>query len=172
MENIFGISIELILMSIAGLLLIFIILMIVMLNSLLKSKKRYLKLMGGIQAKDLEEAIINMQQLVQKLDENDRKQVTEIEKLIKKTAEMQGNVGLIRYNAFSDRGTDLSFSIAFLNDKRNGVVLTGIHNRENTFIYAKPIENGNSSYLLTPEEKSAIEQTVQKNRYSSDHVVE
>lgn len=172
MENLFGISNELILMTIAGLMLIFITLMVVMLNSLLKSKKRYQNLMGGIQAKDLEEAIIYMQKLVQKLDENDRQQVNEIEKLIKKTAEMQGNVGLVRYNAFSDRGSDLSFSIALLNDKRNGVVLTGIHNRENTFIYAKPVENGNSSYLLTPEEKDAIEQTVQKGRYPSGHVVE
>lgn len=172
MENLFGISNELILMTIAGLMLIFITLMVVMLNSLLKSKKRYQNLMGGIQAKDLEEAIIYMQKLVQKLDENDRQQVNEIEKLIKKTAEMQGNVGLVRYNAFSDRGSDLSFSIALLNDKRNGVVLTGIHNRENTFIYAKPVENGNSSYLLTPEEKDAIEQTLQKGRYPSGHVVE
>lgn len=172
MENLFGISNELILMTIAGLMLIFITLMVVMLNSLLKSKKRYQNLMGGIQAKDLEEAIIYMQKLVQKLDENDRQQVNEIEKLIKKTAEMQGNVGLVRYNAFSDRGSDLSFSIALLNDKRDGVVLTGIHNRENTFIYAKPVENGNSSYLLTPEEKDAIEQTVQKGRYPSGHVVE
>ncbi|MNC83530.1 hypothetical protein D3C75_1375330 [compost metagenome] len=47
--------------------------------------------------------------------------------------------------------------MAILNDYRDGVVLTGIHSREQTFMYAKPLTKGESTYALSPEEKKVIE---------------
>jgi hypothetical protein len=72
---------------------------------------------------------------------------------------MKSKVGIHRYNAFSDTGSDLSFSVAILDEYQDGVLLTGIHNREQTYIYAKPIQRGQSQYTLSPEEKEAIIQT-------------
>ena len=65
-------------------------------------------------------------------------------------------VGVVRYNAFDDVGSDLSFALAILDDKNNGYVLNGIYARDNSNIYAKPVENGKSSYVLSEEEKEAI----------------
>ena len=79
-------------------------------------------------------------------------------------------VGLVRYNAFKDVGSDLSFAIALLDRNDNGVVLNGIYGSESSNIYAKPIKNKNSSYQLSQEEEYAIdiaEQTknfIAKNR--------
>ena len=63
---------------------------------------------------------------------------------------------IYRYNAFSDMGSDLSYSTAILDDKDNGIVLTSIYGREVSHTYGKPVESGASSYTLTEEEKKAI----------------
>ena len=66
-------------------------------------------------------------------------------------------VGIVRYNAFRDVGSDLSFAIALLDRENNGVVLNGLYGSESSNIYAKPIKKGLSKYQLSDEEKSAIE---------------
>jgi len=63
---------------------------------------------------------------------------------------------LIRFRAFEDVGSDLSFSFALLNQEGNGVVLSSIHSREEARIYAKPISGGQSMYSLSDEEKEVI----------------
>jgi hypothetical protein len=76
---------------------------------------------------------------------------------------MKSRLGVQRYNAFSQEGgSDLSFSIVILDEEQDGVVLTGIHGREQTFIYAKPVEKGQSSYSLSPEEKVLIDRIAVK----------
>ena len=69
-------------------------------------------------------------------------------------------IGIVRYNAFKDTGSDLSFSLAILDDYNNGVVLNGIYARDSSNIYAKPVENGNSKYVLSDEEKEAINRAI------------
>lgn len=66
------------------------------------------------------------------------------------------NVGLVRFDAFEDMGGKLSFSIALLDADGNGVVLTSINGRNETRIYAKPVERGASRIQLAEEEVEAI----------------
>lgn len=63
---------------------------------------------------------------------------------------------LLRFRAFEDVGSDLSFAIAFLNQEGNGLVLSSIHSREEARMYAKPVIRGQSSYSLSDEEKEVI----------------
>ncbi len=65
-------------------------------------------------------------------------------------------VALIRYKGFPDVGGDLSFSLALLNQKGSGLVLTGIHGRSETRVYAKGIEAFKSLHPLSEEEQQAI----------------
>lgn len=69
-------------------------------------------------------------------------------------------IGIVRYNAFKDVGSDLSFTLAILDDYNNGVVLNGIYARDSSNIYAKPIENGQSKYILSEEEKEAVNKAI------------
>ena len=69
-------------------------------------------------------------------------------------------VGIVRYTAFKDIGSDLSFALAMLDEKDNGVVLNGIFSRDMSNIYAKPIEKGESKYTLSEQEKQAIQKAV------------
>lgn len=66
-------------------------------------------------------------------------------------------IGMVRYSAFSDVGSDLSFTLAMLDAKDNGVILNGIYSADSSNIYAKPIINGTSTYALSQEEKEALE---------------
>jgi len=69
-------------------------------------------------------------------------------------------VGITRFNPFKEIGGDQSFSIALLNDHRNGVVMTSYYGRELNRIYAKSIRNGASEHELSTEEKNAISQAI------------
>lgn len=66
-------------------------------------------------------------------------------------------VGIVRYNAFDNVGSNLSFAIAILDGNDNGIVLNGIYSRESTTTYAKAIINGQSKYTLSAEEIQAID---------------
>lgn len=70
------------------------------------------------------------------------------------------HVGLVRFSPFHDTGGDQSFTLAVLDGKHNGVVITGLHSRHDSRLYAKPIERGSSSYALTSEEREAISRAV------------
>jgi hypothetical protein len=66
-------------------------------------------------------------------------------------------VGLYRYNPFDDLGGDQSFSLSILDSTNSGVILTSLHHRNFTRIYAKPVKNGQEDTItLSNEEKSAI----------------
>ena len=69
-------------------------------------------------------------------------------------------VGVVRYSAFKDTGSDLSFALAMLNDNNDGVILNGIYSREMSNIYAKQVKNGTSINKLSEEEKQALEQAL------------
>ncbi len=65
-------------------------------------------------------------------------------------------IGIVRYNAYKDTGSDLSFTVALLDEKDNGVVFNGIYSREMSNIYAKPVIGGKSNYTMTEEENEAV----------------
>jgi hypothetical protein len=69
-------------------------------------------------------------------------------------------VGLVRYSAFKDTGSDLSFTLALLDEKDDGVVLNGIYSREMSNIYAKKVSKGVSNNTLSEEEKQAIKKAM------------
>ncbi len=74
-------------------------------------------------------------------------------------------VGLVRFNAFKDVGSDLSFAVALLDRNDNGVVLNGLYGSDSSNIYAKPIKNGMSSYQLSDEEQYALEIAEQNKNF-------
>ncbi len=83
------------------------------------------------------------------------KRCDEIEKNMEKCFQ---KIGIVRYNAFHNTGSDLCFALALLDFEDNGVILNGIYSRDNTTTtYAKPIEYGNSKYTLTKEEQEALD---------------
>jgi hypothetical protein len=68
------------------------------------------------------------------------------------------HMGVVRFNPFHDTGGDQSFAIALADGHGNGVVLSSLHARDVTRVYAKPLQAWESTYSLTDEERQAIAQ--------------
>ena len=91
-----------------------------------------------------------------------------IKSLHEKDAALQGLVdgafqyrGIVTYRAFDVGGRELSFSLAVLDAKRNGWVLSSLYaGAEGSSVYLKPIEAGKPVERLTPEEEQALQQAV------------
>jgi len=63
---------------------------------------------------------------------------------------------LIRYDAYNELSGQQSVSIALLDDRRSGVVLTCIHHRDQARVYAKQVLEGHAELELSPEEAEAV----------------
>jgi hypothetical protein len=79
--------------------------------------------------------------------------LTELERVLKRDLH---RVGFVRYNSFSDVGSDLSFTLALLNEEGDGVVLTSIYSREETRTYGKSVRKNVPQQGASKEEQSAI----------------
>ncbi|MFA6007628.1 MAG: DUF4446 family protein [Candidatus Shapirobacteria bacterium] len=66
-------------------------------------------------------------------------------------------LNLLRFNPFDDVGGDQSFILTLLDKDNSGVLLTSLHHRSFTRLYAKPIKHAEGDNItLSKEEKSAI----------------
>jgi hypothetical protein len=63
---------------------------------------------------------------------------------------------LIRYDAYGEMSGRQSTSIALLNARRSGLVLSSIHHRDQARLYAKRVREGQPELELSPEESEAI----------------
>jgi hypothetical protein len=157
--NVSLVSLEFVVLGILALVCILFVISIILWVKLSKMRKNYKRLLNGSNPVNVEELLINIQQKQTNQIEQTAALTSNVEAFKEGLKKMKSKVGIHRYNAFSDTGSDLSFSVAILDDYQDGVLLTGIHNREQTYIYAKPIQRGQSAYTLSPEEKEAISQT-------------
>jgi hypothetical protein len=89
----------------------------------------------------------------------------EVDRLTARTAALEtaglrafSRVGLVRYNPFEETGGNQSFALALLDAEGNGWVLSSLHARSGTRVYAKAIRDGRSDAALSEEETAAIRQ--------------
>lgn len=114
--------------------------------------------MDGAGVENLEQVIIGIRQELASHQQNIESSAAKINTLEQRMPKQKSKLGIKRYNAFADSGSDLSFSLAIVDEQKNGVVLTSIHSREGMYVYGKPLQEGQSNYSLTPEERKAIEE--------------
>jgi len=92
----------------------------------------------------IEEKIISLDKRLEKIETSSRVHFQKI--------------GLVRFDAFSGTGGQQSFSLALLNKKNNGFVLTSLFGEGRSRVFAKEIKNSKSVRSLSEEEKQAISQ--------------
>jgi hypothetical protein len=120
-------------------------------------KKKYGQFLDGAEAKQIEELIKSYSGDVDKA----LSQLDELAGFAAKLHKTQqfafSKVGLVRFNPFGDTGGDHSFSLALLDHMNNGIVISAVHARSGTRVYAKDIIEGKSSHNLSKEESKALE---------------
>lgn len=137
---------------------------ILLLISNIKLNKKYKNFMKKLsKGKNIEEDLENFINKVERVEQQNIDILNFCKNLDEDISKCIQKVGIVRYSAFKDTGSDLSFAVALLDEKNNGVVFNGIYSREMSNIYAKPVENGNSRYTLSEEENMAIENAINTN---------
>ncbi|MBR3910282.1 MAG: DUF4446 family protein [Anaerotignum sp.] len=159
-----------VLLGLAAAVAVLFILCIVLFVKFSGQKKRYDYFMGANRrpSHNLEMKIQDYYETSKRIEEKYSKlldMVTDMDKTDKTKIQ---KVGLIRYNPFDEMGGNLCFALALLDGHDNGVVLNGIHSRTGSFTYAKPIEMGVSTYMLSEEEIKAVEMA-KNNTYQPEH---
>ena len=140
------------------LLVIGFIVMISKLSSLNKRYKKFLEKLGN--GKDIEEDLETYMYRVEKVEKQNNEILNYVKTLDEDLTRCIQKVGMVRYNAFKDTGSDLSFTLALLDEHNDGVVLNGIYSREMSNIYAKPVKNGTSTYTMSDEERQAVQKAM------------
>ncbi len=151
--------------------MVFIIFILTIVNGLktTKLKKRYEKVINQVSDKKLEEILLDYYKKVERVLKENKEINDKINKVNHNMEQCAQKIGVVRYNAFKDVGSDLSFSIAVLDKNDNGLVINGIYSRENSTVYTKPIEEGKSKYTLSSEEEQSLE--LAKRNYNEKVIV-
>ena len=138
-----------------GLIIITVLLLImnlILLSSVNKLEKKYRKMMRGVNNKNLED--------IEKALEKSEMAMNECKNLSEEMKGCVNKIAIMRYKAFEDIGSDLSFSVAILDSFNDGVIITGIYSRRDSTTYAKPIDKGISRYDLSEEEIHVLNEAI------------
>lgn len=119
--------------------------------------RTFAKLTKGVSDQDLRTIL---EEILKKIGSQEKivaGQKQEIEAIKIDGLEHIQKIGLIRYNPFSETGGNQSFVLALLDGEDSGLVITSLHSREATRVFAKPVKAGKEAgYEFSKEEIQAI----------------
>lgn len=133
--------------------------------NLVRLKKFFVQFTEGVTKKDLKSLLDNLAKSFKEVG-------TELSVLKQsvKTIEVDNQshyqkLGFLRYNPFADTGGDQSFCLCLLDKNNSGIVITSLHSREQTRIYAKAVTKGKpAGYDFAKEEREAVAIAIKKGR--------
>lgn len=152
-------NVEIIMALMAGFILLLLFTIISQVR-IFKIRTKYNQLVRGIEGVNVEELLIKTGEEIHDMDIKINNFEINLKEIETKLAFAIQKVGFVRYDAFAEMGNELSFSIALLDNFKNGFVLTSIYGREHTTSYAKPLKFGKSVYPLSVEETQAIDRAL------------
>ncbi|MDQ0190941.1 DUF4446 family protein [Alicyclobacillus cycloheptanicus] len=131
-------------------------------------KRRFKKWRTIHATADLEAVYAQTLEAVEELRSEFETLQSEVQRMRKQLRHKVSTPQVMRYNAFAEQGSDLSFSIALVDDEENGVVISSIYGREESRTYAKPIKGAVSTYPLTAEEQAVLSHVAVTEERSND----
>lgn len=121
-----------------------------------KLNKRLSKFTTGRDAANLEEVITKRFSEIRQIVKNEKQQNRDIDLINDKFLTTFCKIGLVKYDAFKEMSGKLSFSLALLTENHDGIIITSMHSREGCFTYCKEVTNEESYYVLSEEERLAL----------------
>ena len=161
LSNLIMSNVQYVLLGMTVLILLALIIFISINMKLARMNKRYNTMMKGMDEVNVEKLLLNHIEQVKETVIKVEKLSMDCQKIKEDAKKTIQRVGIVRFNAFEDMGSDLSFAIALLDYQNDGMVMSSIYSRSESRMYAKPILAGQSSYLLTDEEKQALSQAME-----------
>ena len=119
--------------------------------------RKIVSLTRGKSGASLEEIIRKCIASVERIEETNKHITYHASTLDEKVSHAIRNAQTMRYKAFDANGSNQSFSIALVNEKGNGVIISSLHSRDSMRTFAKPISGYESTYELTEEELAVLD---------------
>ena len=137
----------------------------IVLIKLSKIEKRYEKFISKLgDGKKIEDDLANYMNRVERVEKQNSELVKACDILDENIKICVQKTAIVRYNAFKDTGSELSFALALLDRENNGYVINGVYSRESSNIYAKPVEAGIPKYRASEEEIKAIKLAIKEEK--------
>ena len=148
--------------GVSALLIILLILIIVLMINLNILNKKYKKFMTGKNAINLEKDIIGLFEDNKFIKTAVEKNKEDVNILYHRLENAFQKIGIIKYDAFSQMGGQMSFCLALLDENDSGFLMNSVHSTDGCYTYTKEIKNGNYKIALSEEEKKALEIAIGK----------
>lgn len=117
---------------------------------------RLKKLFSRGKAESIEDILIAYKGAIEDLYEN----IDEIKKALEnhenRLKQKVTSPKTIRFNAWGDMSGAQSFATRITDEEGNGVLVSTLHARERTSVFAKPVKNWSTEQELTDEEKKIL----------------
>ncbi|OGE99488.1 MAG: hypothetical protein A3G89_03135 [Candidatus Doudnabacteria bacterium RIFCSPLOWO2_12_FULL_42_9] len=126
-------------LGLSGLLLLAVIWLVIRVTKLNQVRKEFFS--SGIK-KDLEQILVEQNRSISIINKDIRQIEKEIAQGQKDNTQNFQKIGFIRFNPFDDAGGNISFALALLNSHNDGFVLSSLHGRDGTRVYAKVVRSG------------------------------
>ena len=155
-----GLDIAYVLIALIVLIIVLFVLIIIQFNKMSKLQKKYAKFMKGKEAKSLEKEIEGLYEdndFIKEESEKNRKEIKDIQKRMEYCYQ---KLGIVKYDAFSQMGGQLSFCLALLNEKDDGFILNSVQSSEGCYTYTKEVKKGECAITLGEEEKQALDKAI------------
>lgn len=111
----------------------------------------------GGDGKSLESTISGLSDRIQKLERHAGAATEGLKNHEERIQRAVSGVSVKRFDPFQNAGGQQSFASALLNEKGDGVVISGIHSRDGVRVYAKEVKTFASERELSEEETGAIQ---------------
>lgn len=125
---------------------------------LIRTEVRLHKVFGGKRAHELEHVLAVIQKDLAGIEGTHGEIKSRLLGAEKRLAQSLRNIRTIRFNPFTDSGSNQSFAMAIVDDHGDGVILSSLYSRERVSIFAKPIIKGKPQYDLTEEEQKVLDE--------------
>ncbi|MBR6349965.1 MAG: DUF4446 family protein [Lachnospiraceae bacterium] len=133
-----------------------IVLVVILFRKLREQKERLDRFLVGQDGSDLEAALNDRFSRISALEDHNLENERAIRDIYSRLQGTYQKMGIVKYNAFTENGGNLSFAMALLNEKDNGYVMNVMNSREGSYVYVKEISQGRCDIPLGGEEEKAL----------------
>lgn len=127
-----------------------------------KLQAHYEHLTQGVKGGNLEELLTEHLKRISQQEREMKKLTEAIDRIQMDGKQHFQQIGFKRFNPFEQTGGDQSFALALLDADKNGFILSSLHQRDVTRVYAKLINQGESEHKLSAEEQEVLDNISRK----------
>ena len=129
----------------------------------IKTKNKYEKLAIKLgNGENISDALKDYITKVNDLDKKDDQIINYCNKINEEINKSIKKVGLVKYNLYNTTKHNLSFALAMLDNKNNGIIINSIYGVDYSNVFSKLIIDGKAKEKLSAEEEEAL--NIAKNK--------